>query len=155
MSLNENLGFKTPREIPENFLAFLMMSHKRVGAKSFGYQLSEDLYRHIFSFIRGMIELDYYLKYIEPRKFWLADLGSSFGTYIKLKSELIHPLEKGQTFLVGLDTYFNIIEVKIATVSIIIKIYIKSISSICVNFFLNLLYIWYHKDLILFRKNNK
>jgi len=86
--------------MPEDLLAFLMMSHQRLGAKSPGYMLPEGLYRHIYSFIK------------EPKKFWIVDLGSSFGTYVKLKAETLHPLEKGQTYLVGLDTYFNIIDVK-------------------------------------------
>jgi len=93
-------GFSGHRKMPEDFLAFLMMSHQRLGAESPGFHLPEGLYRHIFSFIK------------EPKKFWIVDLGSSFGTYVKLKAENLHPLEKGQTYLVGLDTYFNIIDVK-------------------------------------------
>jgi len=49
---------------------------------------------------------------IEPRKFWLVDLGSSFGTYIRLKGDMMYPLERGQTYLVGLDTIFNIVDVR-------------------------------------------
>jgi len=39
------------------------------------------------------------------------DLGSVFGTYVRIKPYLNYPLEKGQTYLVGADTLFNIIEV--------------------------------------------
>lgn len=41
----------------------------------------------------------------------MADLGSVFGTYVKLKSTFTYSLEKGQAYLVGLDTLFNIIDV--------------------------------------------
>lgn len=93
-------GFNSPREIPDYFMAFLMMSHKRVGKNSAGKLLYKSLYRYIFSFIK------------EPKKFWVTDLGSSFGTYLKLNPENIHPVMKGHTYLVGIDTIFNIVEVK-------------------------------------------
>jgi len=49
------LGFKVKREIPENFFAFLMMSHKRLGAESPGRGLYKTLYRYIFSFLKSKI----------------------------------------------------------------------------------------------------
>jgi len=39
------------------------------------------------------------------------DLGSIFGTYVKLNLPLSNALERGQTYLIGLDTFFNILEV--------------------------------------------
>jgi len=80
-------------------IAFLMMSNKRLGAKSPGYKLPYHIYRHIYSFVKP------------KRAFWLADLGSVFGTYVRLKSNSLYSLAKGQTYLVGADTFFNIIDV--------------------------------------------
>jgi hypothetical protein len=45
-------GFKVPREVPENFISFLMMSHNRLGIKSPGYRLPTGLYRHIYNFLK-------------------------------------------------------------------------------------------------------
>ena len=51
----DNIGFKVPREIPENFISFLMISHPRVGFYSTGKNLPYGLFRHIFSFIKGFL----------------------------------------------------------------------------------------------------
>lgn len=85
-----------------------MMSHKRLGANSLGYKLPSSLYRHIYSFIKRKEKVSKII-FLAQRKFWIVDLGSVFGTYVKIKGKMNHALEKGQTYLVGADTYFNII----------------------------------------------
>jgi len=51
----------------------------------------------------------------------LVDLGSVFGTYVRIKPYLNYPLEKGQTYLVGAETLFNIIEVNNRTTTLRIE----------------------------------
>ena len=50
-------GFKVPRGIPENFISFLIISHPRLGFYSYGKDLPYGLFRHIFSFIKGLFNL--------------------------------------------------------------------------------------------------
>ena len=45
----------------------------------------------------------------EPKKFWVEDVGSIFGTYIRVKGSA--SLMKGQTYIVGADVSFNIVDV--------------------------------------------
>ena len=45
-----------------------------------------------------------------PKKFYIADIGSVFGTYIRIKPYQSHLIEKGQAYLVGAETLFHITE---------------------------------------------
>ena len=49
--------------------------------------------------------------WIEPTKFWVADMGSAFGTYVRIRSTQGNLLEEGQTYLMGADTMLNITQV--------------------------------------------
>ncbi len=50
-------GFKVPRTIPDNFVAFLMMGHPRLGAKSPGKGLEYYLYHYIYDFIKRILSI--------------------------------------------------------------------------------------------------
>ena len=38
------------------------------------------------------------------------DIGSVFGTYIRIKPYQVHPIEKGHAYLIGAETIFHITE---------------------------------------------
>lgn len=81
-------------------VAFLMGSHKRLGQKSIIQILPIELYKHIFSF--------FYQKVLP----YLIDLGSIFGTYVKILNNQQLPLEIGMNFLVGTNINIEIEDLK-------------------------------------------
>lgn len=47
---------------------------------------------------------------LAPKKFYIVDIGSVFGTYIRIKPYQVHPIEKGHAYLIGAETIFHITE---------------------------------------------
>ena len=43
--------------------------------------------------------------------FYIVDLGSAQGTFVKIKHEKSQVVEKGQVFLIGAETQFQILDV--------------------------------------------
>ena len=67
-------GLFSSSSIGRTFIHFLFMSHPRLGRYSYGRHIPLSIYRHIFS-------------YLKPRRvFLIQDLGSIYGTYIRVKS---------------------------------------------------------------------
>jgi hypothetical protein len=51
------------------------------------------------------------LRYLQEEKcFYLVDVGSIYGTYVKIKQYISTILNKGETFLIGADVNLNIVE---------------------------------------------
>jgi hypothetical protein len=44
------------------------------------------------------------------RGFYVQDLGSVHGTYIKVSKDHGENMKKGQAYLIGTDIYFNVVE---------------------------------------------
>eukprot|EP00828_Plagiopyla_frontata_P009613 TRINITY_DN14970_c0_g2_i1.p1 TRINITY_DN14970_c0_g2~~TRINITY_DN14970_c0_g2_i1.p1 ORF type:complete len:239 (-),score=30.99 TRINITY_DN14970_c0_g2_i1:276-992(-) len=88
------IGFKTQTKIIDQFIAFLMSTHPRLGENSPFHQLPKHIFAHIWEFHKA------------PRKFYIADIGSIFGTFIKIKPNYIYLLERGQNYLIGADIQF-------------------------------------------------
>jgi pSer/pThr/pTyr-binding forkhead associated (FHA) protein len=84
--------------LPE-WLAFLMISHPRLGRRSVFYDLPLSLFRYILAFLK------------EPPKLFLTDLGSVCGTYIRVLSESPAELRTGQYFLIGSDVLIEVLEI--------------------------------------------
>lgn len=87
------------RELPEEFVAFLMAGHPRLGEYSSFRSLPPQLFGYIYTFLKV------------PYTLWLIDLGSVCGTYIKVTNENPVELSRGQTFLIGSDICIDIDEV--------------------------------------------
>eukprot|EP01016_Furgasonia_blochmanni_P008491 TRINITY_DN13449_c0_g2_i3.p1 TRINITY_DN13449_c0_g2~~TRINITY_DN13449_c0_g2_i3.p1 ORF type:complete len:368 (+),score=55.88 TRINITY_DN13449_c0_g2_i3:61-1104(+) len=92
-------GFKIPRPIPDAFVAFLMMTHPRLGEKSPGKKLPAHLLRLIYSFFK------------DPLRFYIVDVGSAYGTYVKLSQTPSQQIQKGNMFLIGADTHLSLIHI--------------------------------------------
>ena len=60
------------------------------------------------------------------RKIYVVDLGSVFGTYIKLKKTNKNLLYKGQQYLIGADTHFIVLDIKNTTQSHYSQFYIEN-----------------------------
>lgn len=84
------------KEIPTNWMAFLMAFHPRLGEKSKLKYLPIEIVRHIISFLRFV------------RLPLLIDLGSMCGTYVKVSN--IEPIEliNGLSLIVGSDIIIEI-----------------------------------------------
>ena len=91
-------GFRTRRAMSEGFLEFLKLFSVRARAPASVY-LPRELRRLIFSYYR------------EPHKFYITDVGSVYGTYIRITKESPAEVVKGQTFLVGADVTINVLDV--------------------------------------------
>ncbi len=94
-------GFHTRPRVPEEWVAFFMLFHPRVGHKANLPWLPIPL--------RMMI-----LRYLVETAFYLIDMGSTYGTYVRLKAPhppCQQPLFKGLTVLFGNDVYLNVVEV--------------------------------------------
>ena len=87
------------RKMPEQFVAFLMAGHPRLGAGSTFHCLPPVMFGYIYTFLK------------EPYTLWLVDLGSVCGTYVKVSSEIPSELSRGQSFLIGSDICIDIDEV--------------------------------------------
>ena len=87
------------RTLPDNFVAFLMAGHPRLGAFSSFRDLPSHLFGYIYSFIKA------------PYMLWLIDLGSVCGTYVKVSNEAPVELSRGQSFLIGSDIIIDIEDV--------------------------------------------
>ena len=105
-------GFRVKRSMPKSFLTFLMMRHPRVGVKSYGRNLPVSIYRKIYAYIKSLL-LAFLLtdNNLEPYKFWITDLGSVFGSYLRLTIKQKSPLNKGEIYLIGSESLFYITEV--------------------------------------------
>jgi pSer/pThr/pTyr-binding forkhead associated (FHA) protein len=85
--------------ISPEWLAFLMISHIRLGQRSVFYNLPLALFRYILDFLK------------EPPKLSIVDLGSICGTYIRVLHDKPVPLNSGQYFLIGSDVLIEILEI--------------------------------------------
>lgn len=47
---------------------------------------------------------------VEPKSFYIQDLGSVHGTYLKIGNDNSYPLKSGQNYLIGTDIYVNIVD---------------------------------------------
>ena len=83
----------------KQFLTFLMMRHHTIGKGSIGQSLPLCVYKHVFKFLK------------KAYSFYLQDLGSIFGTYIRLNLNRKMPLKKGEIYLIGPDLLFYITEI--------------------------------------------
>lgn len=81
--------------IPPDWLAFLMGTHPKLGSKSPVKYLSVELCRYILEFLK------------QPKLF-LVDLGSIWGTYIRLEEPV--SLEPGMYFCIGEDTLIDVVQ---------------------------------------------
>ena len=72
------------------------------------------LYRLIFSFLKCKKKKLFFLCLknfiLAAPQFYIVDLGSVYGTYLKLKPRELFKMDKGQMFLIGSDTVFLIKE---------------------------------------------
>ena len=73
-----------------------MTENPRLGQNSMWHYLPPVLFPYILSFIK------------EPRLFWIVDLGSVCGTYLKVSHDDPVELQEGQTYLVGNDINIDI-----------------------------------------------
>lgn len=90
--------FCQKRKIPEYFTSFLLITNC-ARSQSVWRGLPEHICRLVW-------------EYAQPRKvFYIVDIGSILGTYLRVKVNARHKLQSGNTFLVGSDTNFNILEV--------------------------------------------
>jgi hypothetical protein len=76
-------GFKTNKPVPDSFLVFLMLKHKKSHKISFWSKLPNQFFHSIWEFIQP------------ERKFTIVDIGSVYGTYLKIRTNKEHPIEKG------------------------------------------------------------
>jgi hypothetical protein len=76
-----------------------MMSYSKLGKGSKGYNLPICVYKRIFRFLK------------KSYNFYLQDLGSVFGSYIRLTLHQRMPLELGEIYLIGSDLLFYITEI--------------------------------------------
>jgi pSer/pThr/pTyr-binding forkhead associated (FHA) protein len=84
------------RRVDEAWLAFLACYHPRLGRHSVFHALPQDMFRYILDFIK------------EPRAIQVSDLGSVFGTYLRITSSDSYPLSTHQQFLIGKDLLLDI-----------------------------------------------
>ena len=87
------------RRLPDEFVAFLMAGHPRLGQQSDFRDLPGHLYGYIYTFLKM------------PYTLWLIDLGSVCGTYVKVSHDNPVELSRGQCFLIGSDILIEIDEV--------------------------------------------
>ena len=87
------------RKLPDEFVAFLMVGHPRLGVNSAFRDLPPQLFGFIYTFLKMPYEL------------WLVDLGSVCGTYVKVSNDFPTELSRGQSFLIGSDISIDIDEV--------------------------------------------
>ena len=87
------------RELPQEFVAFLMAGHPRLGEVSVFRNLPPQLFGYIYTFLKATHTL------------WITDLGSVCGTYVKVSNDFPVELSRGQTFLIGSDICIDIEEV--------------------------------------------
>lgn len=81
-------------------IALLMGQHKRLGQNSILQMLPIELFKYIFSFF-------------SPKTLpSLIDLGSIFGTYVKILNTQFFPLKAGMNFLVGSNINIEIENLK-------------------------------------------
>jgi pSer/pThr/pTyr-binding forkhead associated (FHA) protein len=88
------------RSIPDDWLAFIMASHPRLGENSWVKFLPDEILRHIISFLRF------------PRLPLLIDLGSMCGTFIKVSNVEPILLTQGLSLLVGSDIIIELDKVE-------------------------------------------
>jgi hypothetical protein len=93
-------SFKEYRIIPDNYVAFLMMNHRRLGRYLNVPHLPTYALYNILSYLPEKLETS------------ILDAGSMLGTYVKLKFNQPYPVDKGQIFLVGNEYVIIIKEIK-------------------------------------------
>jgi len=91
--------FFRARSLPEEYVAFLMAGHPRLGEYSAFRCMPPQLFGYIYTFLKA------------PYSIWLIDLGSVCGTYVKVSNDIPTELSRGQTFLIGSDICIDIDEV--------------------------------------------
>jgi pSer/pThr/pTyr-binding forkhead associated (FHA) protein len=89
-------NFFNIRRIPNEWVAFLMAEHPRLGKFSTFRNLPAPLFRLILMYLR------------EPRAPVLIDLGSVCGSYLKVSHEIPVEIMDSQLFLVGNDVIIEI-----------------------------------------------
>eukprot|EP01017_Pseudomicrothorax_dubius_P045143 TRINITY_DN7761_c0_g1_i3.p1 TRINITY_DN7761_c0_g1~~TRINITY_DN7761_c0_g1_i3.p1 ORF type:complete len:334 (+),score=38.24 TRINITY_DN7761_c0_g1_i3:368-1369(+) len=83
--------------IADSFVGFLFAT-KNADEDSVISRLPKEILAHIYSFIK------------EPRKFWITDLRSALGTYIRLKGTSKNKIEKGNEYLFGGEILVSVLE---------------------------------------------
>lgn len=84
------------REVDQSWLAFLACYHPRAGRNSVFHCLPQPLFRYILDYLK------------EPRALTVTDLGSVFGTYLRITNTESYPLNSQQQFLIGKDLLLDI-----------------------------------------------
>mmetsp|Transcript_3027 Transcript_3027/g.6293 ORF Transcript_3027/g.6293 Transcript_3027/m.6293 type:complete len:314 (-) Transcript_3027:1157-2098(-) len=84
------------REVDATWIAFLSCYHPRLGRNSVFHNLPQPLFRYILEFLQ------------EPRCLNVIDLGSVFGTYLRITNTDPYPLNSQQQFLIGKDLLLDI-----------------------------------------------
>mmetsp|Transcript_12442 Transcript_12442/g.23529 ORF Transcript_12442/g.23529 Transcript_12442/m.23529 type:complete len:334 (-) Transcript_12442:31-1032(-) len=97
--INYEAFFPGAMPLSPEWLAFLMISHPRLGRQSVFYNLPLALFRYVLTFLK------------EPPKLYLVDLGSICGTYVRVLNDSPVELNSGQYFLIGSDVLIEILEI--------------------------------------------
>jgi Tfp pilus assembly protein PilZ len=80
-------------------LEFLKTFHPRKTSRKV-YYLPNDIRRIIISYLK------------EEQSFYVQDMGSVHGTYMKVQKDHSSLVKKGQNFQIGTDIYFNIVDLQ-------------------------------------------
>jgi hypothetical protein len=75
-------GFCVERPIPKYFLQFLMVTHNKKSNSNWKF-MPPHILRHVWQFLKPL------------NKFYLVDIGSVYGSYIRVKPTKPNPIEKG------------------------------------------------------------
>ena len=92
------------RKIPNNFVTFLSGRYPKIGGEGC-------LVRRIPSYVMRRV-----YEFLRPEKnFYMSDLGSVMGTYIKLRYNQEYRLRKRDLFLIGAETLIHVKSVVVPT----------------------------------------
>jgi len=92
-------GFKYIKNLPDEYCAFLMMNHPRLGCFSNVRPLPNHLLYNILSYLGN------------KRQFYIIDCGSVLGTYKKLKFNQPYQLKRTQIYSVGSESLIIVKEI--------------------------------------------
>ncbi|KAL4454184.1 hypothetical protein ABPG74_012141 [Tetrahymena malaccensis] len=92
-------GFRIPRLVPDDFFLFLKGIKRGSFLVNIPQRIPDVVLRLIWKFVRP------------KNSFYIVDIGSAQGTFIKIRYDKSQIIEKGQVFLIGAETQFHILEV--------------------------------------------
>ncbi|EAS04382.4 FHA domain protein (macronuclear) [Tetrahymena thermophila SB210] len=92
-------GFHIPRLVPDDFFLFLKGIKRSSFLVNIPQRIPDVVLRLIWKFVRP------------KNSFYIVDIGSAQGTFIKIRYDKSQIIEKGQVFLIGAETQFHILEV--------------------------------------------